>query len=184
MDEPDAQEVTCPPAGRESPPHRAAASDEAFVTFYRDSFPRLVALLRWQGVPLPAAVDLAQETMVEAYRLWNTIDHPAAWTRRVASRMWARRVARVAEEPFAEIPEHLSLLVVTDLGAWEQRHDVLRVLDQLPARQRQVLAWILDGYNPTEIAIELQMTAEAVRASLAKARRAVAAYLRTTEGQR
>jgi RNA polymerase sigma factor (sigma-70 family) len=186
MDVPDGQEVTSrtpPPARPEVPPGRAA-SDEAFIAFYRGSLPRLVAFLRWQGVPLPDAVDLAQETMVETYKLWNTIDHPATWARRVASRTWARRVARIAEEPVADIPERLPLLAVTDVAAWEQRHDVLRLLDQLPARQRQVLAWILNGYTPTEIANELQITPEAVRASLAKARRTLASHLRTTGWQR
>jgi RNA polymerase sigma factor (sigma-70 family) len=186
MDESDAREATAasPPAGRESPPRQAAASDEAFVIFYRGFFPELAVFLRWQGVPLPEAVDLAQETMVEAYRLWNTIDHPAAWARRVASRKWAQRIARIAEEPVADIPERLSLLAVTGIAAWEQRHYVLWILDQLPPRQRQVLAWTLCGYTPTETANELRMKPEAVRASLAKARRTVASYLRATGGQR
>lgn len=61
---------------------------------------------------------------------------------------------------------------------WEQRHEVLRVLDLLPLRQRQVMAWTLDGYPPAQIADELGITAEAVRSSLRKARRTLAAYLR------
>jgi DNA-directed RNA polymerase specialized sigma24 family protein len=44
------------------------------------------------------------------------------------------------------------------------------------------MAWSLDGYTPAEIATELQITAEAVRASLMKARRALAEYLSTTQG--
>jgi RNA polymerase sigma-70 factor (ECF subfamily) len=126
---------------------------------------------------LAAAVDLAQDTMVQAYRRWPTIDHPSAWTRRVASRLWARQVARIAEDPVADVPERPSLLGVPDVVTWEQRHDVLQVLDRLPTRQRQVLAWTLDGYSSTEIAVELRMTAEAVRSSLAKARRALAGSL-------
>jgi len=153
------------------------AEQATFVDFYRDSLPRLVAFLRWQGVPLVAAVDVAQETMVQAYRLWATIDHPPAWARRVASRIWARQIACNAEDPVADIPERTSLFGDPDIVAWEQRHDVLQILDRLPARQRQVLAWTLDGYSRMEIAAELRMTAEAVRSSLAKARRALAASL-------
>jgi RNA polymerase sigma-70 factor (ECF subfamily) len=86
-----------------------------------------------------------------------------------------RRTAEVVEYPIPEMPEHATaLLRITDVVAWEQNHDVLRMLDRLPARQRQVLAWTVDGYAPAEIAAELQMTPEAVRASLLKARRALA----------
>jgi RNA polymerase sigma-70 factor (ECF subfamily) len=116
--------------------------------------------------------------MVQAYRAWSTIEHPEAWARRVASRMWARRLAGTLEEPVSQLPDRPGLLAITDVVAWEQRHDVLRILDQLPARQRQVLAWRLDGYRPAEIAAELRMTAEAVRSNLLKARRAVAEQLR------
>jgi RNA polymerase sigma factor (sigma-70 family) len=151
---------------------------EEFSEFYRRFVPTLVAFLRWQGVPLRDAADVAQETMIEAYRLWSTIEHPQAWARRVASRMWARRLAAAVEEPVANPPDRLGLLAITDVAAWEQRHEVLRILDQLPARQRQVLAWRLDGYQPAEIAAELRMTADAVRSSLLKARRAVARQLR------
>jgi RNA polymerase sigma-70 factor (ECF subfamily) len=148
--------------------------DEAFAVFYKSFTPTLVAFLRWQGVPLRDAADLAQETMTDAYRDWERIRHPEAWARRVASRRWARHVAESVEDSVEVVPEPVLVREVSDVTKWEQRHDVLRILDQLPSRQRQVLAWSLDGYTPTEIASELQMTPEAVRASLYKARRAVA----------
>src|SRR5262249_8029152 len=122
-----------------------------------------------QGVPLGHAADLAQETMILAYRHWATITHPEPWARRVASRLWARRLAETAEDSVADVPEPGPLLAITDVTAWEQRHDVLRVLDLLPSRQRQVLAWTLDGYTPTEIATELQISPDTVRANLYKA---------------
>lgn len=186
MDEPDAQEATVDvPSARSSSVDstvspRWQANDAAFVAFYRDCLPRLAAFLRWQGVPLHEAADLSQKTMIQAYQCWSTIDKPHAWVRRVASRLWARKVAQAVEAPAADIPERPSSLAITEVEAWEQRHEVLRILDRLPARQRQVLAWNLDGYTPAEIAAELRMTPEAVRGSLAKARRAVATYLRET----
>lgn len=148
--------------------------DDSFASFYRMFTPTLVAFLRWQGVPLRDAADLAQETMTEAYRNWAKIRHPKAWVRRVACRLWARRLAGSVEDSVADVPEPVLLRGLTDVTEWEQRHDVLRILNQLPSRQRQVLAWSLDGYTPSEIAEELRMTPEAVRASLYKARRAVA----------
>jgi RNA polymerase sigma-70 factor (ECF subfamily) len=167
-----------------SPTPTSTAHDAAFSRFYRSFIATLVSFLRWQGVPLREAADIAQETMIEAYRSWATIRSPQAWARRVAARMWARRVADVAEDPVADVPEQAtSLLAITDVVAWEQRHDVLQVLDALPPRQRQVLAWAVDGYTPAEIADELKMSPDAVRASLRKARRALATHPRVTGGQ-
>jgi RNA polymerase sigma factor (sigma-70 family) len=163
---------------------KGATHHEAFTAFYRAFAPTLIAFLRWQGVPLRDAADIAQETMIEAYRRWATIDHPSAWARRVASRMWARRLATLPGDPGGaaatgppptEVPEQTTgLLAITDVTAWEERHDVLLALEKLPPRQRQVLAWTLADYTPTEIAGELKMSPDAVRASLLKARRALA----------
>jgi RNA polymerase sigma-70 factor (ECF subfamily) len=186
MDEPEAQHVRIPApipqSAAAATPQVQAEHDAAFAAFYRAFTPTLVAFLRWQGVPLRHAADLAQETMIQAYRHWDTITHPEPWTRRVASRLWAHHLAETAENPVADVPEPGPLLAITGVTAWEQRHDVLRVLDLLPSRQRQILAWTLDGYTPTEIATELQISPETVRANLYKARRAIAKQLR--EGKR
>ena len=150
---------------------------QGFSDFYRQFVPSLVAFLVWQGARLPEAADIAQETMIQAYRHWSTIDHPRAWARRVASRMLTRRVATI-EEPVDQVGERTALLPASiDVTAWEQRHDVLHALVHLPLRQRQVMAWTLDGYRPSEIAAELRITPEAVRSNLKKARRALVAYL-------
>ncbi|WP_331767827.1 sigma factor-like helix-turn-helix DNA-binding protein [Embleya sp. NBC_00896] len=53
-----------------------------------------------------------------------------------------------------------------------------------PPRQRQVLAWTLAGFTPSEIAQELGLTSDAVRANLMKGRRRAALYLKTREENR
>jgi RNA polymerase sigma factor (sigma-70 family) len=124
--------------------------------------------------------ELAQATMAEAYKYWSTIRMPEAWARRVASRALVRKTASV-EDPVDEIIEPSPLLPpLTNVLAWEQRHEVLRLLGLLPPRQRQVMAWSLQGFTPAEIAEELQITGEAVRASLKKARTTLAQHLGTT----
>jgi RNA polymerase sigma factor (sigma-70 family) len=159
-----------------SPAENPTAID--FVEGYRTIVPRLVGFLRYQGVPLADAADVVQETMISAYPQWNRITHHEAWARRVASRVWARRLARLEFVPTSGLSEATPLLRIDgDIAEWEQRHDVIAILDQLPSRQRQVLAWTLDGHSPREIAAELKMTPEAVRSSLKLARRAVAALL-------
>ncbi len=82
------------------------------------------------------------------------------------------------------IPEPSSLPPPpTNIQAWEQRHEVLRLLDRLPPLQRQVMALTLDSYTPAEISSELEITPEAVRSRLLRARRTLAEYLRSTGGR-
>lgn len=157
---------------------------DAFTTFYKQSVPRLVAFLRWQGASVPDAADCVQETMIQAYRRWSTIDQRHAWCRQVASRLYARRLASL-EEPIADTETAGSPLLAanTDLESFEQRHHVLPLLEQLPLRQRQIMAWTYDGCTPTEIAKELELTPEAVRSSLKKARTALKKLLNETGGE-
>lgn len=145
----------------------------SFSVFYRAEVKALVNFLVWMGAGLADATDLAQETMIEAYRNWPSIRQPRAWTRCVASRRYGRR--RYGQEMATE-PENVSPLLraPAEIAAWEERHEVLRLLSTLPWRQRQVMAWTFDGYQSPEIAAELNITPEAVRASLKLARRALA----------
>ncbi|MEX5637514.1 sigma-70 family RNA polymerase sigma factor [Parafrankia sp. FMc2] len=156
----------------------------AFSGFYRRFVPTLVGFLIWQGVRQADAVEIAQDTMAAAFQSWRTIDHPEAWTRRVASRAYARRIAALAEDPVAEVPEARSPLLGNpgDLAAVIGRHEVLRLLELLPPRQRQVMAWTVDGFAPSEIAQELKMEPEAVRSSLYKARRTLAGHVDPSKG--
>lgn len=147
---------------------------DAFSAFYRTEVKPLVNFLLWMGAGLADATDIAQESMIEAYRNWPSIQQPRAWTRRVASRLYGRR--RYGHETVTE-PAGLGPLLrdaPADIAAWEQRHEVLRLLATLPWRQRQVMAWTYDGYQSPEIAAELNITPAAVRASLVLARRALA----------
>lgn len=163
-----------------SQPGLSPAAADAYVTFYREFIADLVAFLVWQGARLADAVELAQEAMIEAHRVWSAIRHPRAWTKRVASRKYARLIAQI-EEPLE--PVNLSLLLPStlDISEWEERHEVLRLLNLLPPRQRQVMAWTYDGYSPSEIAVELNISSDAVRTNLTRARRTLAARLKLPE---
>ncbi|MFI8194872.1 RNA polymerase sigma factor [Streptomyces sp. NPDC085946] len=156
-------------------------ADEEFSAFYRAHIRPLTAFLISHGAGVHVAAEIAQETMTDAYRCWESITHPKAWVYKAASRALIRKVASV-EEPVEQVPEPTSLLPHTDaIAEWEARYDALPLLRSLPPRQRQVMAWTLAGFTPTDIADHLSLSAETVRASLLKARRAAAAYLRTRE---
>jgi len=161
----------------------APAGRAEFTAFYTTSVPRLVAFLRCQGVPLPDAADCVQAAMAQCYRRWSAIDAPYTWCRVAASRLYARRISRILEDPVEDVEQSGRPLLTADLdiAEFEHRHDFLRLLDQLPLRQRQVLAWTYDGATPTEIANKLRITPDAARASLTKAR-ATLRVLRRSEG--
>lgn len=62
----------CRPEATQHPAEQA--NEAAFSAFYREFTPTLVAWLIWQGARLPVAADVAQETMIKAYRNWSTIN--------------------------------------------------------------------------------------------------------------
>ncbi|MBG0819016.1 RNA polymerase sigma factor [Planomonospora sp. ID82291] len=156
-----------------------AAVDEAFALFYRTTIRRLVAFLINQGATLPLAADIAQDTMMKAHRDWTGIGEPNAWVHTVAGRALARKVASTREDAHDEVPQPTSLLPHPDAAAdWDAQQVTLRMLESLPPRQRQVLAWTYDGFTPSEIAEQLRITPDAVRGSLRDARRAAVVYLR------
>jgi RNA polymerase sigma-70 factor (ECF subfamily) len=154
----------------------AAADVAAFSAFYRTEIRALVNFLVWMGAGLADAANIAQDTMIEVYKQWPSVRNHRAWTRRVASRLYGRQ--RFTHEVATEQEVISPLLRASDdIADWEQRHDGLQLVATLPERQRQVMAWTLDGYTPQEIAEELGITADAVRASLMLARRTLAQRL-------
>jgi RNA polymerase sigma factor (sigma-70 family) len=182
---PDAA-LTRDPLSRPAFAQPSAGTEEVadFNEFYRGFVPILVVFLVWQGAHLADAANIAQETMTTAYRRWSEIDHPKVWARTVASRKLARHIASIEENP-VEPPEPNSLLSDSiDMRTWEQRHAILVALNHLSPRQRQVMAWTLDGYAPAEIASDLHISFQTVRVNLTQGRRALAAYLGTTGEQR
>jgi DNA-directed RNA polymerase specialized sigma24 family protein len=156
-----------------------------FDEFYRRSVPSLVAFLVWQGTQLVEAANIVQDTMSKACQEWPRIDQPMAWARTAASRKLARCIASIDNDTDGQLLAYNSLVPGSfDREIWERPHEVLRMLDRLSSRQRQMIAWTLEGYSPTEIASELHLGLDAVRVNLAQARRILGNYLGTTRDER
>lgn len=147
---------------------RPTDTDAEFSAFYRATVKHLVGFLILQGARPVEAADLAQDTMCTAYRRWSDLEHPRAWAFRVGSRALGRRLFS-PEDLTAEPPEPSPLWRGTGI----ELTALVEAIAKLPPRQRQVLAWTLYEYTPTEIAAELGIHVDAVRASLHKARRAI-----------
>ncbi|MGW2787032.1 RNA polymerase sigma factor [Streptomyces populi] len=178
-DSTDRPAVAPEPPGQRHPVREPKDAD--FAAFYRENIRPLTGFLINHGASVQSAADIAQEVMTDAYRNWERITHPKAWVHKAASRALVRSIASV-EEPVDDVPEPTSLVPRPDaIAEWEAQHDALPLLRSLPMKQRQVLAWTLAGFTPTDIADHLGLPAENVRANLKKARRAAAAYLKARE---
>lgn len=87
----------------------------------------------------------------------------------MAERGYYRRGSR--ETPVESPPERPGPLAASAAELRDEARAVLDALAALPLRQRQVMAWCIDGYSPAEIASELGADPAAVRQNLAKARK-------------
>lgn len=149
--------------------------DAQFSEFYRAHVKPVMAFLMRHGASTAEAADIAQETMTKAYAGWDSIRDPRPWAYRVAAHAFAARGRARREVPVESVPEPSALLPDPNAATeWEMRHHTLWMLSQLPPRQRQVLAWTLDGFGTGDIAEFLGIAPGAVRAALMKARAAVA----------
>lgn len=155
-------------ATRDQPGTADASLD--FAGCYARELPGLVWFVMSLGASAEAAADAAQSAFTDAFPVWPTIRHPHAWLRRVAQRAYYRRARR--EIPVESPPDQPGPLATASAA---ELHDEARAvsaaLAQLPVKQRQVMAWYVDGYRPAEIAAELGADPAAVRQNLAKARK-------------
>lgn len=118
----------------------------AFEDFFRAELPRLVVFLVYLRAPGAAAEDIAQDAMVEAYRKWPDIAAPRAWVRTVASRSWGRLV--MSQGVPNELPGYSSVAgPLENVLRSEQHREAIAAIQELPFRQRQVMAWTYDGFR-------------------------------------
>jgi len=192
---PDPEVLGKPNAGlrRVQDVHDAALRDRSarvtepgadFDDFFRSEQPKMVALaLALTGVP-EAPRDLAQESLVKAYRAWPSVqamDKPGAWPRRVtinAATSWHRTNRR----------EDAALLLLGGEGSVEnpeRESDMFwAAVRALPDRQRASIALhYLEDLPIADVAAALDIAEGTVKASLFKARATLAQSLGATRGE-
>jgi RNA polymerase sigma-70 factor (ECF subfamily) len=150
------------------------AKSRTFEAFFRERFRGLTKwLIIAEKVSFADAEEAVTEAMAEAYSNWPSIAHPDAWVR-VAAR---RRLVRAKDRGRQELPKtiqggHLPLDRPDDdiVVRGDEERFVLEVLHQLPPKQREVLAYSCDSYEPAEIAEEIGANPATVRRNLHEAR--------------
>ncbi|WP_203716530.1 RNA polymerase sigma factor, partial [Asanoa siamensis] len=139
------------------------------IKFYEDHFGRLVSLGVLIGASPYEAEEVAAAVLLEIVQRWGLLREPLAYAvhavRSGVAKLRGREgLARarqlVAAGEFVDADEgvvDLALLV------WEDREWLMQYLETLPEGQRQVMALLVDGYEPGEIAAVLGITPEAAR---------------------
>lgn len=164
-----------------------------FETLLTDERPRLVRLCAWFSGSQEAAEDLAQETLIAAWRSREqlvSLDKLKPWTSAIARNVclhWSRRhyreQARVASlDEDESLEDHIE--AETDIELELDRYELARVLDQalalLPKETAQMLVehYIQDSSH-AEIADRLKMNPGAVAVRLQRGKLTLQKLLRT-----
>lgn len=146
-----------------------SSPDAEFTAVYRAEVAALVRHVMVHGAAAEEAWDAAQTAFAHAYRVWSTVRSPRAWLRVVAVRAYFRSaLPETPTDALPDRPDPSSPALRVELG--EQERLVFTALAGLPVKQRQVMAWTVDGYAPAEIAEVLQEDPAAVRQNLRRAR--------------
>jgi RNA polymerase sigma-70 factor (ECF subfamily) len=126
---------------------------------------------------LDLAEDLAQETLLRAWRSRDKLRDPRVarvWLLRIATNLWTDHLRRTKYRPRALASEPPCPRPSPAAMATNQEHVklALAAMDQLPARQRQVLyLTTCEGLSLDETAEVLAITVPAVKANLSLARK-------------
>jgi len=141
----------------------------SFASFFRGRFGRTAVLLVAMGASRDDADDCVQEAMILAWKRWDTIRDPATWVNTVAVRRYWRLARRRQQE--VSLDETVPEPADADLGIFtDEQQQVLRLLRQLPAQQRNVAALFYDGTATEEIAELVGVSPATVRSHLRHAR--------------
>ena len=157
----------------------AVDPDQGFDEFYAATHRRIVGQIYAMTGSLHEAEDCVQEAYARAWQRWSTLSNeagnPEAWVRTVATRLavssWRKAVNRLKahrrEQPAAEVP-----------GMNPDHIAVTAALHKISTDQRMaIVLHHYAGLSVEEIAAETGTTPSAVKARLARGRKALATHL-------
>jgi RNA polymerase sigma-70 factor, ECF subfamily len=148
------------------------ADQAAFEGFYREHLARVVKGCTLVLLDQSAAEDIAAEAFDRLWSKWAQIeddDHAGGFVFKTAMRLCARRARR--REVTGRVPERTA---PDEIGRALDRQEILRVLGELPVRQRQAVVlrdWA--GMETSEVATVLGLRESTVRVHLARGREAL-----------
>jgi RNA polymerase sigma factor (sigma-70 family) len=155
-----------------------------FEDWYRDESPGLILFAVRLGADICHAHDLAQDACARVLERWETICSPRAYVRVVIRNAYFKHRQHDREDLVLDL---VPATAVEDPGLGEiefqdQEEMIFAAIRLLPPRQREVIAWTIDGYGPSEIARILGCEALTIRGNLHKARQALKRSLSSLRG--
>lgn len=163
-------------------------TDGEYDAFFRDAYPRLVALGLAMSTPRQVAQDLAQETLIRAYehrdRL-RDLDAPYGWCRRVMSNLLIdqHRTMTAERTAIARLARRSAIARGSDAesGPVETKEAWADMVAPLTGRQRCIATlFYADDRSVAEIADDLGLSVGSVKTTLARIRGKVARHLSNT----
>lgn len=155
---------------------------EEFSEFYRAEYRTLLQAAMYAGASRHEADEATATAMKEVLMRWSKLENPLAYARRaVISNFLKEKTRNLDRIRRRQVEKHAGTAECREdpgMTVWEDREWVMQMLDSLPPGQRDVMAFIVDGFTPTEIAALLGRSPAAIRQSLRDAR------LRLTEALR
>jgi RNA polymerase sigma-70 factor (ECF subfamily) len=161
-------------------PRRDGVTDVAQVEFaacYAAEMPVLVRFLMKCGASQLDAMDAAHNAFVLLYQQWDSVRQPRQWLRTVAFRLFLRMPAASGQPLRDEDDRAVAGSAADRLELQEEERAVLGTFLRLPMTQRAVFALYFDDFSVREIAEILQMSTDAVRQNISRARAALRVLL-------
>jgi RNA polymerase sigma factor (sigma-70 family) len=160
-----------------------------YETFFLAEYPKVVSFLCKVGFGADQAEDAVQEAMISALVQWPIPDERRkGWIRLAAKRVAVRDAEQVRRERPRLVAKGYGVRTLNGLEAElmvDAQDELLRILWQLPAPEREVVAWHLDGFTAKEIASQMGLrSASEARVRLSRARKKIAKLLDGGTGRR
>ena len=161
-----------------------AGDGAAYHAFLKELSAHLRAFLRRRLMRLPDDVeDLVQETLLAVHNQRHTYeaDQPlTAWVHAIARYKLIDLLRRRADRDALHDPldDDLAVFATSDTEAADARRDVMKLLDQLPERQRLPIQYMkLEGLSVVEAARATGMSESAVKVGVHRGLKALAAMI-------
>lgn len=160
--------------------------------FFRDAYPKLVALGLAMSTPRQIAQDLAQETMLRAYAHRDRLaglDSPYGWCRRVMSNLLIDQHRSGSAERRAMGRLARNVVVASHLDTESPTADIdgvwAHLVEPLSEQQRCVATlYYAEDRSVAEIADDLGWSVGSVKTTLARVRRKVSRRLSDSDDQK
>ncbi|MCO1593846.1 sigma-70 family RNA polymerase sigma factor [Micromonospora sp. RHAY321] len=153
---------------------RHAQVREEISAFYRAGYRKLLVTVMYAGATRHEADEAVATTVKEMLARWDTIDDHVAFARRAVISNFlkekTRNLDRIRRRQVEKRAGTAESREDPGMTVWEDREWVMQMLNSLSPGQRSVMAHMVDGFTPTEIATALGRSPDAIRQSLKEAR--------------